>query len=288
MTKLSKYLSMVKFAHTIFAMPFAIVGFGMAVDLPEVVMSWRLLLLVVLCMIFARNAAMAFNRYIDRDIDALNPRTRMREIPSGQIHPLRALAFVLVNSAMFIATTAYINNLVLWLSPVALATILGYSYTKRFTRWCHLVLGLGLSLAPIGAYLAVVGHFAWPPIFVSLAVLVWVAGFDIIYALQDDDFDARVQLHSLPSRIGRQGALIFSRVLHGSSVVFLLCAGTISGYGYFYFIGVVIFGVLLLRQHMVVNPTDLSKVNLAFFTLNGVASVVFCALFLAEIIFLSE
>lgn len=281
---LANYLSMVKFAHTIFAMPFAIVGFGMAVGHPQVAMSWKLLVLVILCMVFARNAAMAFNRYIDRQIDALNPRTRMREIPSGQIHPGRALFFVIINAALFVGTTAFINTLVLWLSPVALFTVLGYSYTKRFTRWCHLVLGLGLSLAPIGAYLAVTGHFAWPPIFVSLSVLTWVAGFDIIYALQDDDFDALVQLHSLPSRIGRQGALTISRLLHGLSVVFLVVAGLLSGYGYFYFAGVAVFALLLIRQHRVVHPADLSKVNLAFFTLNGVASVVFCMFFMAEIL----
>lgn len=276
---------MVKFAHTIFAMPFAVVGFAMATDHSEAAISWSLLGLVVLCMVFARNAAMAFNRYIDREIDARNPRTRMREIPSGQIHPMRALAFVLANSAFFIVATVFINTLVLWLSPVALITVLGYSYTKRFTRWCHLVLGLGLSLAPIGAYLAVTGQFAWPPVLVSLAVLFWVAGFDIIYALQDDTFDASQQLHSLPSRIGRAGALTISRILHSASVGFLLYAGVVAGYGYAYFAGVVVFGALLVRQHFVVKPTDLSKVNIAFFTLNGVASVLFCAFFLVEVLF---
>ncbi|RME06912.1 MAG: 4-hydroxybenzoate octaprenyltransferase, partial [Bacteroidetes bacterium] len=190
---MKKYLSLVKFAHTVFAMPFALLGYFLAVQLPDRHFDWKLLLLVVLCMVFARNAAMAFNRYLDRNIDKANPRTATREIPAGVISPQSALWFVILNAAGFIATTWFINSLCFLLSPVALLVILGYSFTKRFSALCHLVLGMGLALAPVGAYIAVTGSFATLPVLYGFAVLFWVSGFDIIYALQDDEFDRSMQ-----------------------------------------------------------------------------------------------
>src|SRR6185312_5301159 len=186
---MKKYLSLVTFSHTIFAMPFAIIGFFLAVTTTSYRFDWLKLVLMILCMIFARNSAMAFNRYLDRNIDAQNPRTKQRDIPSGRISPGSALTFTIINCLLFIITTWFINRLCFYLSPVALLVVLGYSATKRFTALCHLILGLGLSLAPIGAYLAVTGAFNIVPLFFSFAVLCWVSGFDIIYALQDEDFD---------------------------------------------------------------------------------------------------
>src|SRR6202165_791468 len=180
---MKKYLSLVTFTHTIFAMPFAFIGFFLAVTTTNAHFEWTKLVIMVLCMVFARNSAMAFNRYLDRDVDAKNPRTKQRDIPSGRISPASALTFTIINCLLFIATTWFINPLCFYLSPVALLVVLGYSATKRFTALCHLVLGLGLSLAPIGAYLAVTGHFALLPILFSLTVIFWVSGFDIIYAL---------------------------------------------------------------------------------------------------------
>ena len=183
------YFSLVKFSHTVFAMPFALIGFSLAVSKDEFDFSIRLLLLVILCMIFARNAAMGFNRLADKNFDALNPRTRKREIPSGIIGTRAAAIFVIINAILFIITTGFINRLTLFLSPVALLVILGYSLTKRITSLCHFILGLGLSLAPIGAYISVTGQFSILPLIYSFIVLTWVSGFDIIYALQDDEFD---------------------------------------------------------------------------------------------------
>src|SRR6201994_2203209 len=209
---MKKYLSLVTFSHTIFAMPFAFIGFFLAVTTTHHLFEWPKLLLMVLCMVFARNSAMAFNRYLDRDIDAKNPRTKVRDIPAGRISPASALTFTLINCTLFIITTWFINPLCFYLSPVALAVVLGYSATKRFTALCHLVLGLGLSLAPIGAYLAVTGVFHWLPILFSLAVIFWVSGFDIIYALQDIDFDQSQKLYSIPAWLGKEKALRVSEL----------------------------------------------------------------------------
>ena len=205
-----KYLSLIKFSHTIFAMPFALIGFFLASKDSEP--EWITLLYVVLCMVFARSAAMAFNRYIDRDIDTANPRTaKVREIPNGSIKAKSALIFVLLNCLLFIVTTYLINPLCFALSPIALITILGYSYTKRFTALCHLILGLGLALAPIGAYLAISGKFEILPVLFSLVVLFWVSGFDIIYSLQDEEFDKAQKLHSIPVLLGKKNALNLSK-----------------------------------------------------------------------------
>jgi 4-hydroxybenzoate polyprenyltransferase len=322
MSTVKNYLSLIKFSHTIFAMPFALIGFFLGwfwLPLPTSVVPgwhtqinsphsiWLLIsedslkgqrirgagpyfvwvasfIVVILCMIFARSAAMAFNRYLDRKWDALNPRTAVREIPKGIITPKNALLFTLVNCLLFIATTWFINRVCFYLSPVALAVVLGYSYTKRFTPLCHLILGLGLSLAPIGAYLAVTGMFHWLPILFSLAVLFWVSGFDIIYALQDVEFDQSQNLYSIPAWLGKEKSLRVSELLHLVSAASVIAAGWFGHFGWLYWIGVLVFVGCLVYQHSIVKPTDLRKVNIAFMTTNGIASVVFAVFVIADLV----
>lgn len=279
---MKKYLSLVTFAHTIFAMPFAFIGFFLAVTTTQYHFDWLKLVLMVLCMVFARNSAMAFNRYLDRDIDIQNPRTKQRDIPAGRISPKAALTFVIINCLLFITATWFINRLCFFLSPVALFVVMGYSATKRFTALCHLVLGLGLSLAPIGAYLVVTGQFAITPIFFSLSVLCWVSGFDIIYALQDEDFDRSQNLHSIPAYLGKVNALRLSTFLHVLSAVFIMMPAFETQVGFLYYIGIAFFCAMLIYQHLLVKPNDLSRVNFAFMTTNGIASVVFAVLFLLD------
>jgi 4-hydroxybenzoate polyprenyltransferase len=301
MTSVKNYLSLIKFSHTIFAMPFALIGFFLAVFRADnaalsVVPGWHTtvfgpstigflggrLLLVILCMVFARSAAMAFNRYLDRAFDAKNPRTAIREIPAGIISANSALGFTMLMCVLFIATTWFINPLCFYLSFVALAVVLGYSYTKRFTPLCHLVLGLGLSLAPIGAYLAVTGRFDLLPILFSFAVIFWVSGFDIIYALQDEEFDKANQLYSIPSWLGKARALRVSEILHLCSAACILFAGWYGQFGWLYWIGAAVFVGMLIYQHSLVKPNDLRRVNLAFMTANGIASVVFAVFVIAD------
>ncbi|MBK8497096.1 MAG: UbiA family prenyltransferase [Chitinophagaceae bacterium] len=246
----------------------------------------KLFILVIGCMIFARSAAMAFNRWLDKNFDAKNPRTAIREIPAGVIKANNALLFVIANCGLFIACCFFINTICFYLSPVALFVVLFYSYTKRFTALCHLVLGVGLSLAPIGAYLAVTGQFALLPILFSFAVLFWVSGFDIIYALQDEEFDKTNRLHSIPAALGKTKALMVSNMLHILSATCVIAAGVYGTFGTWYWIGVIFFAGLLVYQHLLVKPNDLSKVNMAFFTTNGIASVVF-AVFVILDLFLS-
>lgn len=272
---IKNYLSLVKFSHTIFALPFALIGFFLAVKYSGFYLEWKTLLLVILSMVFARNAAMGFNRYIDRHIDALNERTVKREIPNGQIKSKSALYFVISNSVFFIITTLFINKLVFFLSPVALLVILGYSYTKRYTYLCHFILGLGLSLAPIGAYLAVTGEFGLLPVLFSVIVLTWVSGFDIIYALQDSDFDKENKLKSVPAFLGKKLSLVFAGFIHSVSALVIIYSGIYGGFGSLYYFGALLFIGLLFYQNYIVKPDDLSKVNVAFFTTNGIASVVF-------------
>jgi 4-hydroxybenzoate polyprenyltransferase len=286
---MKNYLSLIKFSHTIFALPFAMIGFFLGTLTEGNGFNGRLLLLVVACMVFARSAAMAFNRYLDRDIDAQNPRTVVREIPAGIIAPSAALAFVIGNCICFVLATYLINPLCFALSPVALLVILGYSFTKRFTSWCHLVLGLGLSLAPIGAYLAVTGVFSLLPVLYSCVVLLWVSGFDIIYALQDEQFDQSKNLHSIPVALGGKNALRLSSLLHFSCAIVLFCANyTLAQQHpevqYLHWIGFVIFISLLFYQHTLVKNDDLSKVNLAFFTTNGIASLIFGTLMVLDMV----
>jgi len=279
---MKKYFSLVLFAHTLFAMPFAFIGFFLAVTSTPHPFSWYKLILMILCMIFARNAAMAFNRYLDRHIDTKNPRTANRDIPTGRISANGALLFTLANSLLLIGCTALINRLCFYLSPIALMVVLGYSYTKRFTPLCHLILGLGLSLAPIGAYLVIAEQFALPPIFFSLTVLCWVSGFDIIYALQDEEFDKQNKLQSIPAWVGKKKALRISSFLHGLSALFIILPLFFIPLGTFYVCGVVLFIILLVYQHYLVAPDDLSRVNRAFFTTNGIASVIFALFFLLD------
>ena len=279
----SNYLSLVKFSHTIFALPFAIIGYFLAITYTPATFDIKLFALVVLCMVFARSAAMGFNRFIDRNIDVQNTRTAIREIPAGVVKPKSALIFVIINCLLFIITTYFINPLCFYLSPVALIVVLGYSLTKRFTALCHLILGVGLSLAPIGAYLAVTGKFDWLPLFFSFAVLFWVSGFDIIYALQDEEFDRSKNLRSIPVMLGKKGALMLSNVLHFISAAFIIYAGVYAEFNIWYWIGTGIYCALLFYQHLLVKPTDLSKVNLAFFTTNGIASVVFAVFVLISL-----
>ncbi|RYF82857.1 MAG: 4-hydroxybenzoate octaprenyltransferase [Chitinophagaceae bacterium] len=311
MSTVKNYLSLIKFSHTIFAMPFALIGFFLALQtyqdngFSNGTEQWNLnktigwgwekpvfedvspflikFLLVLICMITARSAAMAFNRYLDRKWDAMNPRTAIREIPKGIITPKNALLFTIISCIIFIAATFFINPICFYLSPVALAVVLGYSYTKRITPLCHLVLGLGLSLAPIGAYLAVTGVFHWLPILFSFAVIFWVSGFDIIYALQDEEFDRSNQLYSIPAWLGKAKALRVSEILHLFSAAAVVAAGKLGGFGWLYWIGVLVFGGMLLYQHSIVKPNDLRRVNLAFMTANGIASVVFAVFVIADL-----
>jgi 4-hydroxybenzoate polyprenyltransferase len=273
---IKNYLSLVKFSHTIFALPFAFIGFTLALQ-EEFSFSLKLFLLVLLCMATARNAAMAFNRYIDRKFDALNPRTAIREIPAGIINPKNALFFIIINCLIFVTATYFINTICFYLSPVALFVVLFYSYTKRFTPLCHLVLGCGLALAPIGAYLAVTGVFAWLPLLFSFTVFTWVSGFDIIYALQDESFDREHHLNSIPVLLGTKGAMFFSKMLHLFSISFVFLAGYIGDFNFLFWIGATLFTGLIIYQHTLVKANDLSRVNVAFMTTNGIASVVFAA-----------
>lgn len=283
--KVNQYFSLIKFSHTVFALPFACIGFLLAVKKVRY-FDGNLFLYMVLCMVFARSAAMAFNRYIDRKYDALNPRTRSREIPAGAIESSSALLFTILSAAAFVVTTWFINPICFYLSPVALLVVLGYSYTKRFTALCHLILGVGLSLAPIGAYLAVTGKFGLLPLLFSFTVLTWVSGFDIIYALPDTDFDRTQKLHSIPARMGIKGALHFSELLHLFTAGLLIFAGVQGNFGFLYWIGTAIFSFLLVYQHRLVKPDDLSKVNIAFGTTNGIASVVFACFTISDMLFL--
>jgi 4-hydroxybenzoate polyprenyltransferase len=281
--EVSKYFSLVKIHHTIFSLPFALIGFSLGVHDPSPLLSIRLLLLVILCVLFARNAAMGFNRYTDREFDRKNPRTALREIPKEIIKPRSALFFVIINAILFIITTGFINLLCLFLSPVALIVVLGYSFTKRFTFLSHLFLGLGLALAPIGAYLAVTGKFDLLPILYSLTVIFWVAGFDIIYALQDIEFDKTENLKSIPARFGKTSSLWVSGLFHLLSVIFITVAGIMGDFHYLYWIGYGLFTILMIYQHLIVKPNDLTRVNLAFFTTNGVASVIFAVFVILDI-----
>src|ERR1700722_1200011 len=305
MSRFGNYLSLVKFSHTFFALPFAMIGFFLGIfgwkNFHEII--WRnhiyetkfpgnevlyvRFFLVLICMITARSAAMAFNRYLDRHFDARNPRTAIREIPRGIILPNSALRFVILCCLLFMITSWFINPICFYLSPVALFVILFYSYTKRFTALCHIVLGIGLSLAPIGAFLAVSGRFELVPLLFSGAVICWVSGFDIIYAMQDEDFDKSENLYSIPTAFGKKQALLISVLLHALSAVFVIMAGIIGGFGTWYWIGMILFTGMLIYQHSIVKTNDLSRVNIAFMTANGIASVVF-ALFVITDLYLTH
>ncbi|MBP5999207.1 MAG: putative 4-hydroxybenzoate polyprenyltransferase [Sediminibacterium sp.] len=289
MSTVKNYLSLVKFSHTIFALPFALIGFALGMQymgtnhlaFENIGLKF---FLVLVCMVTARSTAMAFNRYLDRHFDQLNPRTAIREIPAGIIKAEKALLFIIINAVLFITATYFINPICFYLSPVALFVIMFYSYTKRFTFLCHLVLGIGLSLAPIGAYLAVTGVFHILPLLFSFAVVFWVSGFDVIYALQDIDFDQSQQLYSIPSYWGLGKALNIARGLHIISASFVIAAYFIGDFHLAYLAGLVVFVGMLIYQHSIVKPNDLSKVNIAFMTANGIASIVFSTFVISDIL----
>ncbi len=269
--RLAVVLEMIKFEHTLFALPFAFLGMLLAAE------GWpslHTLFWIVVAMVGARSAAMAFNRLVDRQIDAANPRTRSRALPAGLVSPRFVTLFVLASSALLVLAAWQLNPLALALSPVALGILLLYSYSKRFTALCHLILGLALAGAPLGAWIAVRGDLTWPPVLVGGAVLCWVGGFDILYALQDQEFDRQRGLHSIPARFGTVGALWISALLH---LVMLLCLALLPrlyppGLGPLYWLGWAGCAALLTYQHAIVRPHDLSRLNAAFFTANGILS----------------
>ena len=280
---LVRYVNFVKLPHTVFALPFALVGATLAsyaAPVTPALLGW-----IVLAFTAARFAAMGFNRIVDRDIDAANPRTATREIPSGALSVGAAGAAVLVASALFLYASYRINSLCFTLAPLALGWVLLYSYTKRFTRLSHVVLGIGLAIAPVGGYLAVTGAWStpwWLLVALATAVAAWVAGFDILYSLQDVEFDRSQRLYSIPAAVGESRALALARALHVVAVLALVAAGFAAGAGIPYWIGVGVVALLLGYEHSLVRPGDLSKLDAAFFTMNGVISIAFFGFVLLE------
>lgn len=280
---LAAYANLVKLPHTVFALPFALVGTTLASYRAPV--EWRIVLWVVIAFTSARFAAMGFNRLVDREIDARNPRTASRELPRGAIGVGEARLAVVVASGLFVLAAWRLNPLCLALAPLALAWVLAYSYTKRFTRWSHVVLGIGLAIAPVGGYLAVTGAWSrpwWMLASLAVAVTTWVAGFDILYALQDVDFDRAQQLHSVPARFGEAAALRIARGMHAATVAALTIAGAAADAGWLYAAGVAVAAALLLYEHSLVRVGDYRRLDAAFFTMNGVISIVFFAFVLVE------
>lgn len=282
--RLVDYSNLVRLPHTVFALPFAIVGVTLA--------SYRApvapldVLWIVLAFTSARFAAMGFNRIADRAIDARNPRTQNREIPTGRLSVVEAAVAVAIASFVFIASAGMLNRLCLLLSPLALGWIFFYSYTKRFTRWAHLVLGFSLAIAPVGAYLAVIGEWSDPAtalLALAGAVLCWVAGFDILYSLQDEEFDRRNGLHSIPATFGASRAIGISRILHALCfILFFASGGLFAGVTVVYYLGVVMIGVMLVYEQSLVRADDLSRIDAAFFNINGAISLLFCLMVVAE------
>jgi 4-hydroxybenzoate polyprenyltransferase len=273
---LLRHVNLVRLPHTVFALPFALVGVVLASYVAPITV--RAVLWVVVAFTTARFAAMGFNRIVDREIDARNPRTRSREIPSGAMTVREAGVAVVTASAIFLLAAWQLNSLCLMLAPLALGWVLFYSYTKRFTRWSHLVLGVGLSIAPVGGYLAITGQWSdpwWMLIALAVAVATWVGGFDILYALQDVSFDRENGLYSVPSTFGEANALGIARALHLTTVLALALAGIGAGAGVLYFLGVAVAAILLLYEHSLVRADDFTRLDAAFFTMNGVISIVF-------------
>jgi len=282
-SRIIRYVNFVKLPHTVFALPFALVGVVLASYEHRVTVTQ--VLWIVLAFTAARFAAMGFNRIVDREIDARNPRTRMREIPSGVLRVSEASFAVAIASAVFIGSAYALNTLCFILSPIALGWVLFYSYTKRFTRLAHLVLGFGLSIAPVGGYLAITGVWSdpwWMLCALAIAVATWTGGFDILYALQDVAFDREHRLHSIPAAIGERRALAIARALHVLTIAALAAVGVAVGGGYLYAAGVGVAAALLLYEHSLVKPDDLSRLDAAFFTLNGVISIVYFGFVFAE------
>lgn len=282
-SRIIAYVNFVKLPHTLFALPFALVGVTLASYLVPV--TWRTAGLVVIAFTCARFAAMGFNRIADRHIDARNPRTAQREIPRGALSVTEAAVAVAVAGGAFVVSAWQLNPMCLILSPVALAWVLFYSYTKRFTRWSHFVLGVGLAIAPVGGYLAVTGLWSdpwWMLLALAFAVATWAGGFDVLYALQDVEFDRAEGLHSIPALHGERRALAIARMLHGATVLGLVAVGIAGHAGPLYVTGTVVAAGLLLYEHLLVRPGDLSRLDAAFFTMNGVISILFFAFVLVE------
>jgi 4-hydroxybenzoate polyprenyltransferase len=280
---LLRHANLVRLPHTVFALPFALVGVVLASYVAPI--TWQAVVWVVVAFTTARFAAMGFNRIVDREIDARNPRTPEREITSGAMSVREASVAVVIASLLFLVAAWQLNMLCLALAPLALAWVLFYSYTKRFTRWSHLVLGIGLSIAPVGGYLAITGHWSapwWMLISLAVAVATWVGGFDILYALQDVAFDRENGLYSVPSTFGEANALGIARILHLSTVAALTLAGIGAGAGTLYFLGALVAAVLLLYEHSLVRADDFSRLDAAFFTMNGVISIVFLGFVFTE------
>lgn len=270
---LATYSRMIKLSHSIFAMPFALAAAWLAsreVEVSLLQLGW-----IVLCMITARSSAMGFNRIVDRDIDAANPRTANREIPSGLISLGAAWGFTLGSAALFVGSAAMLGSATLWLSPIALAVVWGYSLTKRFTSLCHLWLGMSLALAPIAVWIALTGEVGPVAGLLSLTVGSWVAGFDILYACQDYEFDRANGVRSIPAALGLKGAMAVSALLHGVTVLALLGLPMVTPMGWIYYVGVALIGGVLVYEHAIVSPEDLSRIDKAFFELNGYVSLVF-------------
>lgn len=272
---LATYSRMIKLSHTIFALPFALAAAVLANRVVDT--SWEQWLWIVLCMVTARSSAMGFNRIVDRDIDAANPRTAGREIPSGQITVRAAWFFTLASAGLFIVFAGLLGTATLMLAPIALAIVWGYSLAKRYTWLCHVVLGVALGLAPSAVWIALTGTWGATAGLLSLAVGSWVAGFDIIYACQDAEFDSEEGLHSIPSRLGVRNALVISAILHVVTVVSLIALPLTAPLGWAYAVGVVLIAGVLVYEHSIVSPSDLSRIDKAFFDLNGYVSLVFLA-----------
>ncbi len=270
--KLGTFLESIKFSHSIFALPFALATFFMA---GSEGVSWSLLAKIVAACVLARTAAMSFNRLADARVDRLNPRTSSRAVPAGELSRTFMAGATITACCLFALCCWWINSLALYLCPLALLVLLGYSYTKRFTSLCHLFLGLALGLSPVGVWVAVHEKIELLPVLLGLAVAFWTAGFDVIYACQDYDFDRREGLHSIPAKLGLPAALFISRLFHLLTVGLLLSLGLQAEFGTFYWLGTGIVAVLLAYEQSLVKAGDLSRVNLAFFTLNGIVSLVF-------------
>lgn len=265
-------LEMIKFEHTIFALPFALIAALLAAR-PHLFPDLRTIFWILVAMVSARSSAMAFNRIVDADYDKNNPRTAARHIPAGLLSQTQVWIFLAVTLGLFELASWQLNALCFALSPVALLLILGYSYTKRFTSLCHIVLGCAIGIAPVGAWLAVTGKWSPVPLMFGAIVMLWIGGFDIIYALQDYEVDSRSSLFSLPKKLGKVNSLLVSRILHALMISLLIAAGLVAGLHLIYFIGVIVVTGLIIYEQLLVKPDDLSRVNLAFFTLNGWVSI---------------
>jgi 4-hydroxybenzoate polyprenyltransferase len=273
---------MVKLGHTIFALPFALASAAMAARGHGITV--RQLVAILLAMAGARTAAMGFNRIVDRHLDAQNPRTAGREIPTGKVSVVAASVLTTASAAVFVAAAASLGRLCLLLSPVVLALALGYSFTKRFTWLCHLFLGLAIGMAPAGAWIAVRGGLAWPAVWLTVAVATWIGGFDVLYALADRDFDRSAGIRSIPVRFGVPASLAISALAHLLTVGALLAAGRAAGLGVVYYAGVAAVVAILAYEHSIVRPRDLSRLDVAFFNLNGYVSMVYFLATLADVL----